>query len=46
MNDKEAIIEMIEQIESDHILFYIYGTVKAALMQQEAENSGTVQKEL
>lgn len=46
MVSKQEIIEMLEQIDSqnEYALFRIYGTVKAALMEQEASKQGIVER--
>ncbi len=37
---KQEIIRILDQIKSERMLFVIYGTVKAALAEQEAEDQG------
>lgn len=37
---KEEAVEMIRKIEDEHTLFYLYGTIKAALLEQETEMQG------
>lgn len=37
---KEEAVEMIQKIEDEHTLFYVYGTIKAALVKQETETEG------
>jgi len=41
---KQEIMELLEQIESERMLFVIYGTVKAALAEQEAEEQGIIER--
>jgi len=41
---KQEIIKLLEQITSERMLFVIYGTVKAALAEQEAENQGIIER--
>lgn len=44
-NDKkQEIMELLEQIENERMLFVIYGTVKAALAEQEAEEQGIIER--
>lgn len=44
-NDKkQEIMELLEQIKSERMLFVIYGTVKAALAEQEAEEQGIIER--
>lgn len=41
---KQEIIKLLEQIKSERMLFVIYGTVKAALAEQEAEEQGIIER--
>lgn len=46
-NDKkQEIKELLEQIdnENEYALFRIYGTIKAALMEQEASKCGIIER--
>lgn len=44
-NEKmQEIIRLLEQIKSERMLFVIYGTVKAALAEQEAEEQGVIER--
>ena len=44
-NDKkQEIMELLEQIKSERMLFVIHGTVKAALAEQEAEEQGIIER--
>lgn len=46
-NDKkQEILELLDQIESsnEYALFLIYGTVKTALMAQEASKQGIIER--
>lgn len=44
-NDKkQEIMELLEQIENERMLFVIYGTVKAALLEQGAEEQGIIER--
>lgn len=42
--NKQEIIKLLEQITSERMLFVIYGTVKAALAEQEAEEQGIIER--
>lgn len=41
---KQEIIKLLEQIDSERMLFVICGTVKAALAEQEAEEQGIIER--
>lgn len=41
---KQEIMKLLDQIESERMLFVIYGTVKAALAEQEAEEQGIIER--
>ena len=44
-NEKmQEIIRLLEQIKSERMLFVIYGTVEAALAEQEAEEQGVIER--
>lgn len=44
MDKKQEIIDLVKQITSERILFVIYGTVKAALAEQDAEEQGVIER--
>ena len=37
---KEEALEMLQKIKDEHMIFYVHGTIKAALKQQEEEVQG------
>lgn len=44
MDKRQEIIDLLEKIENERMLFVIYGTVKAALLEQEAEEQGIIER--